>query len=560
MDPPRNVSPQKGLVRNHFDAGARLWHDIYTTRDLQSRIIQDRLRLVMECVDRLGLAAGARVLDIGCGAGLASRRLLERGFQLVAMDIAPSMIELARSNCANVAAPGQAEFRVGDAEDLACEEGAFDLVVAMGLIQYLEWDRWALQQMHRSLRIGGHLIVTVPNRLRLANLDPSYLAVDAKKLLVKGLRRRSAAPRPRGPAYSDRFYVLPRLRRTLATLGFDVKAVHTHGYGPFWSIQRFRGLSLRVDGLFRALRRSGLAPFLASMGSDAVLVAQAGPSIFGLDARRPFPDRERHRLAFEAQHRPMVRARDAWLDAHPRHRGVRAEAITPASYAGATVLVIAPHPDDEIIGCGGTLLRLVAAGAHVAVLYATDGAASAGVAALPGDLRHTIRLEHARAVAEAAGFHETVMWARPELTGLSDESCVRDLADILRRLKPRVVFVPFLEDAHPDHRALNRILAQALERVPESIQDARVLGYQVWGLAPCNLYCEVTGEMRLKERLLLAYRTEMAVDDYVHICEALHAFDAARLTGRDAFAEGFFGVEAAEYVALARETTAPLHS
>jgi LmbE family N-acetylglucosaminyl deacetylase len=312
-----------------------------------------------------------------------------------------------------------------------------------------------------------------------------------------------------------------------------------------------------MDGLFRALRRSRMAPFLADMGSDVVLLAQAGPSLSGLDPRRPFPDRERHRLAFEAQHRAMVGARDAWLDAHPRYRGMNAEAITPASYAGAAVLVIAPHPDDEIIGCGGTLLQLVAAGARVTVLHATDGAASAGVAALPADLRHTIRLEHARAVAATAGFHDTVLWGRTERTGLADEGCIRDLAEILRRLEPRLVFVPFLADPHPDHQALNRILAQALERVPESIPNARVLGYQVWSLAPCNLYCEVTGEMPLKERLLFAYRTEMAVDDYVHTCEALHFYDAARLTGRDGFAEGFFGVEAAEYVALARETAAP---
>ena len=557
MEPPQSVSLQKERVRDHFDADARTWQDVYQTGDLQSRIIQDRLRKVLEFVDGLGLPQGARVLDIGCGAGLTSRELLKRGFQVVAMDIAPRMIELARSNCAEAAAAGQAEFRVGDVEDLASEEGAYDLVVAMGLIQYLEWDRWALQQIHRSLRSGGHLIVTAPNRLRLANLDPWYLAVQAKKLIMKRLTRRPAAPRARGPAYFDRFYVLARLRRTLSALGYDVKAAHTHGYGPFWSIQRFRDLSLRVDGMFRALRRSGIAPFLAGLGSDAVLLAQAGPSLYGLDPRRPFPDRERHRLAFEAERRSMVRVREAWLDAHPRHRVARAEAIVPASHAGDTVLVISPHPDDEIIGCGGTLLQLVAAGARVTVLHATDGAASAGVAALPDDQRRTIRLEHARAVAAAAGFHETLLWRRQERTELADDECVRDLADVLRRLAPRLVLVPFLADPHVDHQSVNRMLGRALERAPQS--GARVLGYQVWSLAPCNLYCDVTAEMPLKERLLFAYRTEMAVDDYVHSCEALHVYDAARLTGRDGYVEGFFGVGAAEYVELARETATPTH-
>ncbi|TMQ57130.1 MAG: methyltransferase domain-containing protein [Candidatus Eisenbacteria bacterium] len=556
MDPPQSTSLQKGRVRDHFDTDARIWQDLYRATDLQSRILQERMRLVMEFVDGLGLPRGARVLDIGCGAGLTSRRLLEHGLHVVAMDISPKMIELARSNCADVAPPGQVEFRVGDVEDLALEEGAFELVVAMGLIQYLEWDRWALQQMHRSLRIGGHLIVTAPNRLRLANLDPWFLAVQAKRRIMKRLARRSAGSRARGPAYFDRFYAMGRLQDMLTALGFDVKALHTHGYGPFWTIQRFQRLSSAVDRLFGAARRSGLAPFLAGMGSDAVVLAQAQPSLFGLDPRRPFPDRERHRQDFESDHRAMVGARDEWLRVHPRHRGFRAEALGPASYAGTTVLVIAPHPDDEIIGCGGTLLQLVSAGARVTALHATDGAASAGVSTLPDDVRHTIRMEHARAVAKMAGFHETLLWGRAERTGLTDEACVGDLGDVLGRLKPRLVFVPFLADPHPDHRAVNRILAQALERVPESVPGARVLGYQVWSLAPCNLYCEISGDMLRKERLLFAYRTEMAVDDYVHYCAALHAYDAARLTGRNGFVEGFFGVGAAEYLALSREPAA----
>src|SRR5262245_43355036 len=423
MSSPRARS-QKQLVHDYFNAEAEAWRATYSVRgELPSLLIQERGQKVMEYVDSLALPRGARVLDLGCGAGLVSRQLVERGFQVVGIDVAESMLELARKNCADIAAPGQAEFRIGDVGDLDLPEASFDLIIAMGLIEYLEWDRWALQQMHRVLRIGGHLIVTVPNLLRLSHLDPWYLLVQGKRVLRKRWGKWLGKTPPPRSTYFDRYYVVSQLRRRLETLGFEVESWYSHGFGPFWSLQRFRRLSLGLHRLFGNLSR--VAPFLKGLGSDVVLLCRAQPSLFGVHALRPFPEPELFRKAFESRKNRQVRIRETWLDQHPRYRSAT---VKPFEAEGAKdVLVLAPHPDDEIIGCGGTLLKLVGGGSRVAVIYATDGSSSAALANLPEELRTTVRLEHAREVGNAAGFEELIFWKRGQGSDLLAEACVDDL-------------------------------------------------------------------------------------------------------------------------------------
>jgi len=552
MDTSSQASTQKDLVRRHFDADSRGWQDVYSAPDLASKLIQSRLRKVMDYVDSLGLPRGARVLELGCGAGLTARLLLERGFRVTGVDIADAMVERARANCEGVGEPGWAEFRTGDAEHLDSAPASYDLIIAMGLIQYLEWDRWALQQMHRALVPGGHLIVTVPNQRRLGHLDPWYLAVQAKRLVLRRLRKLSGRTAP-ARQYFDRYYAPAAIRATLQSLGFYVNQMHTHGYGPFWTIQRMRKLSLTIDALCQRLREAGITA-LEDLGSDIVILCKALPSLAGLDAGRPFPDQATRRVRFEQARRPLVDRRDSWLAAHPEYRAVSPLSIDPIAHSKSRVLVLAPHADDEIIGCGGLLLKLGNAGARIAVAFATDGAGSAGVAHLPETVRRTIRIDHAKRVAKAAAFHRVEFWQLREGSAFANALPLPELLALLESEQPDVILLPFMTDHHPDHATMNRLLVHALEtwRPPDG---AKVLGYEVWSLAPATAYCELeAAEMRRKEQLLLMYATEMSVDDYVHTCESLQLYNADRILNRGGWAEGFFAESPINYARLARET------
>jgi bacillithiol biosynthesis deacetylase BshB1 len=117
-------------------------------------------------------------------------------------------------------------------------------------------------------------------------------------------------------------------------------------------------------------------------------------------------------------------------------------------------LVIAPHPDDAELGVAGTILVLKAQGARVGILDLTDGEPTP----------HGSR-EIRRAETEAASKILNLDW-RGNL-GLPNRSLVADLearerlAGALRQLRPRCLFAPFWEDAHPDHVAASALVDAA---------------------------------------------------------------------------------------------------
>ena len=209
----------------------------------------------------------------------------------------------------------------------------------------------------------------------------------------------------------------------------------------------------------------------------------------------------------------------------------------PAAAPGALtvrrrhVLVLAPHPDDEIIGRGGTLLRLVRAGARITVLQATDGSASASLEDAPPDIRKTIRLDEASAVANAAGFEPHDLLARGQPGVRMRDELVKRLRDTLGEIRPALVFSPFLADVHPDHLTLNRILPPPWSNMPRD--GMTVIGYEVRSLAPANRllvrrHVLHGGPGAGCSRPPNSAATAMMADDFIHMCSSATATTPGR--------------------------------
>jgi LmbE family N-acetylglucosaminyl deacetylase len=246
----------------------------------------------------------------------------------------------------------------------------------------------------------------------------------------------------------------------------------------------------------------------------------------------------------------MPAARDAWLSVFPEFRALTPRPIEPSEWRDARVLVLAPHPDDELIGCGGTLCRLLAAGAKVSILQATDGCKLASLRELPEPRRKNVRLEEAQRVASALGAG-LVLWRQEDARLRCSGGTIAKLARLLGELRPTHVFTPFLGDMHADHRTLSCILGGALAMAPLQPQ---VLQYEVWGLVPANLYCDITGRAETLESLLLLYERAMQVEDFVHFCGSRNLARALELTGRPAYVEAFLATIGADYCRLAEHS------
>ena len=156
-------------------------------------------------------------------------------------------------------------------------------------------------------------------------------------------------------------------------------------------------------------------------------------------------------------------------------RLVPAHALRWRSEGGQRVLVIAPHPDDEVAGCGATILLHQAAGDRVTVLYVTDGRASRALGLDPPAMAERRRQE-AEAGARALGVAEWRWLGLPEREW-SEADLAGSLESILSSLAPHVVYAPSRIDFHPEHYAVARVLAE--RRALTAVRAVRIYQIQV---------------------------------------------------------------------------------
>ena len=121
--------------------------------------------------DRLGVAPGDRVLDMGCGAGRHAFELYRRGTDVIAFDQDADELSQVADMFAAMRAEGEvpdgaeADVKQGDALQLPFADGEFDRVVAAEVLEHIPEDEAAIVELVRVLRPGGTMAVTVPRWL-----------------------------------------------------------------------------------------------------------------------------------------------------------------------------------------------------------------------------------------------------------------------------------------------------------------------------------------------------------------------------------------------------------
>jgi len=141
------------------------------------------------------------------------------------------------------------------------------------------------------------------------------------------------------------------------------------------------------------------------------------------------------------------------------------------------LLVLAPHPDDETLGCGATLARTLIGGGDVLVVMATDGR----LAQVDGDpdAMAAIRRDELAAATELLGLppEQVLKLNFPDRDLSSHERELADsLAAVVRSWEPSTVLVTAECDPNPDHRALGRAARRAMAG-----QAGALFEYMVWG-------------------------------------------------------------------------------
>lgn len=174
--PPEPEQIQREKVKELFDDRAELY--------FREREEEHAFAIQKNCVLRMFDKDGGKVLDIGCGPAVMTDDLLLRGCTVWGIDVSQRMIDFALAKMERHDLRHNARFSVGDIENLEFQDGHFDAIICMGVLEYLLDDRPAIREMSRVLKPGGTAIITTPSEIC------TYQATGKCVGLVSWIKRR----------------------------------------------------------------------------------------------------------------------------------------------------------------------------------------------------------------------------------------------------------------------------------------------------------------------------------------------------------------------------------
>jgi LmbE family N-acetylglucosaminyl deacetylase len=213
--------------------------------------------------------------------------------------------------------------------------------------------------------------------------------------------------------------------------------------------------------------------------------------------------------------------------------------------------VLAPHPDDETFGCGGTIRMLVEGGIDVDVAFLTRGEQGAeGGGALSADVAlqtAACRTREAQAACEVLGVRKCIFLEGKDTCLSEQPQLAQAIASLLVEGRYQRVFCPWQQDSHEDHRATFALLKQAVEatRLPISFWL-----YEVWKPLPANTFVPIDGTMATKQKAIEKYASQLAQLNYGEAFVGLAAYRSLFCPPSN-YAEAFLVCDQQQFLSLA---------
>jgi LmbE family N-acetylglucosaminyl deacetylase len=203
-----------------------------------------------------------------------------------------------------------------------------------------------------------------------------------------------------------------------------------------------------------------------------------------------------------------------------------------------SVLVVAPHPDDESIGCGGAICLHRERGEPVRVVFLTSG--ERGIDGVPAEAARAVREAEAAEALGVLGVGQADFLRLPDL-GVADYLApgARQFAEILGASPPDLIYLPHPEEEHPDHEAALPLVWSALRQAFREDRRPELRAYEVW--TPMGRYGwpeDITRHMGRKLRAVRCYRSQLRAFRYDRAVRGLNQYRGC-LAARCRYAEVF---------------------
>ena len=197
------------------------------------------------------------------------------------------------------------------------------------------------------------------------------------------------------------------------------------------------------------------------------------------------------------------------------------------------VLVFAPHPDDEVLGCGGAIIRHIQAGDPVNVIVVTAGAYGAPDAT--GAYALT-RQQESIAAANVLGYGAPCFWGLPDRSLEYGEFLIQRILGAINEYQPDIVYAPSWWEIHPDHVALAMAAAEAVRR---SLPPLQLAMYEVGVPLHPNTLLDITAIVDRKHAALACFPSQLAQQRYDEHIAGLNRFRTYTLPAAVTAAEAY---------------------
>ena len=199
------------------------------------------------------------------------------------------------------------------------------------------------------------------------------------------------------------------------------------------------------------------------------------------------------------------------------------------------VLVVVAHPDDEVIGCGGTLLRHAENGDDIFIIYMTDGESSRKLKNI------NKRKLSAKKVCQILNVKKSYFFNFPDnsMDSIPILKIIKKIEVIIKKIKPNIIYTHHYGDLNIDHKIVNQALLTATRPEPEDFID-RIYSFEInssteWNFANVKYFTpvyfvDITSNIENKIKLLSIYSDEMRQKNHSRSIKAIK--DLSEIRGK----------------------------
>ncbi len=216
---------------------------------------------------------------------------------------------------------------------------------------------------------------------------------------------------------------------------------------------------------------------------------------------------------------------------------------------GPNIWVLSPHPDDDVIGCGGTIIKHIAMGHKVNIIYLCSG--DKGIKDKNPVEVTIIRKSEALNAALVLGLSESNL----HFLNFEDEKLLQNIDHAALEIKklfndvpPDLIYLPSFLDKHNDHFATNHIFKKL------NINNTVIAAYEVWTPLIPNRIVDISAVISQKEKAIQAHVSQIKALQYDQAIIGLNRYRAKMYTKKSfEYAEAFLVINSQDYNSLITE-------